>query len=118
MTATLIAPVRAPPVSAAPRKAVYEIRALAKVYHMGEVEVPALRLVNLDLYAGELVILLGASGSGKSTVLNTLGGLDTPTSGSVRSRDETSRQPTVGRSRISGGGVLASSFSSTTSSPA
>ena len=84
MTATLTAPVRAPHVSPAPRKAVYEIRALAKVYHMGEVEVPALRSVDLDLYAGELVVLLGASGSGKSTLLNILGGLDTPTSGSVR----------------------------------
>ena len=50
---------------------------------MGEVEVHALRAVDLDLYAGELVVLLGASGSGKSTLLNILGGLDTPTSGDV-----------------------------------
>ena len=83
MTGTLVAVVapRAPP---ARPKAVYEIRALAKVYRMGEVEVHALRSVDLDLYAGELVVLLGASGSGKSTLLNILGGLDTPTSGSVR----------------------------------
>ena len=84
MTATLIAPVLAPRPPAAPRNAVYEIRALAKVYHMGDVEVHALRSVDLDLYAAELVVLLGASGSGKSTLLNILGGLDTPTSGSVR----------------------------------
>ena len=84
MTATLAAPVIAPRAPRPRRRVVYEVRALAKVYRMGEVEVHALRSVDLDLYAGELVVLLGASGSGKSTLLNILGGLDTPTSGSVR----------------------------------
>ena len=56
-------------------------RGLSKVYHMGEVEVHALREVDLDLRAGELVVLLGASGSGKSTLLNILGGLDRPSGG-------------------------------------
>ena len=61
----------------------FRMRGVSKVYVMGEVEVPALRSVDLDLYAGEFVVLLGASGSGKSTLLNILGGLDTPTAGQV-----------------------------------
>jgi putative ABC transport system ATP-binding protein len=62
---------------------VFEARELTKVYRVGEVEVAALRGVNLKLYRGEFVVLLGPSGSGKSTLLNILGGLDNPTSGSV-----------------------------------
>ena len=62
---------------------VFEARGLTKVYHMGEVQVHALRGVDLDLYASELVVLLGPSGSGKSTLLNILGGLDIATSGCV-----------------------------------
>jgi putative ABC transport system ATP-binding protein len=62
-------------------EAVFRVRGVSKVYLMGEVEVHALREVDLDLFAGEFVVLLGASGSGKSTLLNILGGLDTPTSG-------------------------------------
>jgi len=54
---------------------------------MGEVKVHALRGIDLDLYAGEMVVLLGASGSGKSTLVNILGGLDTATSGQVLYRD-------------------------------
>ena len=56
-------------------------RALSKVYHTGEVEVHALRGLDLVLETGELVVLLGPSGSGKSTLLNILGGLDTATGG-------------------------------------
>jgi len=67
--------------------AVFEVRGVSKVYHMGEVDVHALRDVDLDLYQGELAVLLGASGSGKSTLLNIIGGLDTPTSGTVTFRD-------------------------------
>jgi putative ABC transport system ATP-binding protein len=65
------------------RETVFEARGLTKVYDMGEVQVQALRGVDLDLYRGELVVLLGPSGSGKSTLLNILGGLDTATSGRV-----------------------------------
>jgi putative ABC transport system ATP-binding protein len=62
---------------------VFQTRGLTKVYDMGEVQVHALRGIDLELYAGELVVLLGASGSGKSTLVNILGGLDTATDGGV-----------------------------------
>jgi putative ABC transport system ATP-binding protein len=65
------------------RTPVFKARGLTKIYRMGEVEVQALRGIDLELYAGELVVLLGPSGSGKSTLLNILGGLDTPTGGEV-----------------------------------
>ena len=65
----------------------FEIRELAKVYRMGEVEVHALHDVNLTLNEGEFVVLLGPSGSGKSTLLNIIGGLDVPTSGQVFYRE-------------------------------
>jgi putative ABC transport system ATP-binding protein len=67
---------------------VFHVHGLTKIYHMGEVEVQALRGVDLDLYAGELMVLLGPSGSGKSTLLNILGGLDTASEGEVRYRDQ------------------------------
>ncbi len=62
---------------------VFQTRGLTKVYDMGEVQVHALRGIDLELYSGELVVLLGPSGSGKSTLLNILGGLDTATAGQV-----------------------------------
>ena len=69
-------------------ESVFHVHGLTKVYHMGEVDVHALRGVDLDLYAGELMVLLGPSGSGKSTLLNILGGLDTASEGEVRYRDQ------------------------------
>jgi putative ABC transport system ATP-binding protein len=69
--------------SPAPSAPVFRARGLSKVYRSGEVEVHALRGVDLDIARGEFVVLLGASGSGKSTLLNILGGLDVPTSGEI-----------------------------------
>ncbi len=66
---------------------VFEARDVTKVYRTGDVEVHALRGVDVDLYEGEMSVLLGPSGSGKSTLLNILGGLDHATSGTVRFRD-------------------------------
>lgn len=54
---------------------------LAKVYRSGEVDVYALRGVDLELFRGEIAVLLGPSGSGKSTLLNIVGGIDQATSG-------------------------------------
>lgn len=68
-------------------EAIFHICGVSKIYRMGEVEVHALRSVNLDLFEGELAVLLGASGSGKSTLLNIIGGLDVPTAGEVIYRD-------------------------------
>jgi len=71
------------------RDIVFQTRDLSKVYRTGEVEVHALRGVNITLYAGEFAVLLGPSGSGKSTLLNILGGLDTASDGEVTFRDLT-----------------------------
>ncbi len=64
-------------------RTVFQVRGLTKNYGTGDVKVEALRGVDLELYAGELIVLLGPSGSGKSTLLNILGGLDTATAGYV-----------------------------------
>ena len=69
------------------RSAVFVARGLTKIYRMGEMEVHALRGVDLDIYGGEFVVLLGPSGSGKSTLLNILGGLDVPSGGTAMWRD-------------------------------
>ena len=69
-------------------EAVLQTVALTKIYRMGEVDVPALRRVDLTLHEGEFMVLLGVSGSGKSTLLNIMGGLDVPTNGRVYYRDK------------------------------
>ena len=62
---------------------VFDVRHLSKTYQTGDVNVSALRDVTLTVPAGELVVLLGPCGSGKSTLFNILGGLDVPSSGQV-----------------------------------
>jgi len=70
------------------RRVVFHTKGITKTYQMGEVRVHALRGIDLELYEGEFVVLLGPSGSGKSTLLNILGGLDVPSTGTVRYQDQ------------------------------
>lgn len=60
-----------------------ELKDVKKIYKMGEVNINALSGVNFSVEKGEFVIIAGASGAGKSTILNILGGMDTPTSGEI-----------------------------------
>lgn len=64
-----------------------ELRGVRKVYHKDRIEVPVLDGLNLTVNAGEFAVLMGPSGSGKSTLLHLIGGLDQPTSGSIRVGD-------------------------------
>jgi len=61
-----------------------KVKDLIKVYHIGKVEVQALRGLNMDVKAGELISIIGPSGSGKTTLLNIVGGLDQATGGFVQ----------------------------------
>jgi len=62
-------------------KEIIKIKGLSKIYKVGDVEVKALKSIDLTIYEGEFVAIMGASGSGKSTLMNLIGCLDTPTSG-------------------------------------
>jgi putative ABC transport system ATP-binding protein len=67
--------------------ALYRVQGASRIFRMGEVEVQALKPVDLEVREGEILVILGPSGSGKSTLLHLLGGMDKPTEGSVRFRD-------------------------------
>jgi len=64
-------------------KAIVSVRDAVKNYKLGEVEVPALRGVTMDVAPGDFISIAGPSGSGKTTLLNLIGCVDTPTSGTV-----------------------------------
>lgn len=68
-------------------RSIFHVHNVTKVYRVGDVDVHALRGVDLDLNEGEFIVVLGPSGSGKSTLLNILGGLDAPTAGEVLYKD-------------------------------
>ncbi len=67
---------------------IHDIHGLTKTYNMGEVQVHALRGIDMSVEEGEFIVLLGPSGSGKSTLLNIIGGLDRPSSGTLLYRGE------------------------------
>ncbi|MBN1523003.1 MAG: ABC transporter ATP-binding protein [Spirochaetales bacterium] len=62
---------------------IIQLDTIIKTYHMGKVEVPALRGISLTLVKGDFVAIAGPSGSGKTTILNIIGLIDKPTSGSI-----------------------------------
>jgi putative ABC transport system ATP-binding protein len=64
-------------------EAIMELQDVWKIYRMGEVEVPALRGVSVEIKKGDFVAIIGASGSGKSTMMNLIGCLDIPSRGSI-----------------------------------
>lgn len=66
------------------REPIISVRDLRKTYHVGDVDVQALRGIDLDVQTGEFVSVVGPSGSGKSTLFHILGGLTHPTSGTIR----------------------------------
>ncbi|GAB2452665.1 ABC transporter ATP-binding protein [Xylanimonas ulmi] len=84
-----------------PSPVMLTMRGVTRVHGHGAAEVHALRGVDLTVAMGELVAVMGPSGSGKSTLLHLAGGLDSPTSGSVRvGRDDVGALDAQGRARL------------------
>lgn len=75
-------------VSAPSRTSLLKLEDVSRTFRMGEVEVQALRDVNLTVESGEFLVVLGPSGSGKSTLLNLIGGMDRPSTGHVWHYDD------------------------------
>ena len=63
------------------KKTLIEFKNVTKIYHVGEVDIKAIEDVNFEISEGEFVVVLGASGAGKTTILNILGGMENATSG-------------------------------------
>lgn len=70
--------------STATSEPVISVRGVTKVYTMGDIEVHALRGVDIDIWPGEFIAIMGPSGSGKSTLMNIIGCLDVPTAGTYK----------------------------------
>lgn len=67
-----------------PKKIIIELNNVWKIYEMGEITVNALRGLNVQIYRGEFVSIVGPSGSGKSTAMNMVGCLDVPSKGTIK----------------------------------
>ncbi len=94
-----------PPIKTMP-EAMIEARDLRKTYRVGEVDVPALRGVDLTVQKGEFLSIVGPSGSGKSTLFHIIGGLAPPTSGVIRmAGEDLSSLTDAGRTRLRRGMV-------------
>lgn len=70
------------------KETILDFKDVWKIYNMGQVEVPALRGVTVDIKKGDFVAIIGASGSGKSTMMNLIGCLDLPSKGSIHLKDK------------------------------